>query len=152
MDYGSSIQTTASNSSTSSLDRVQNQAGRLICGGFRSTPSAACEIDANLEPLDIRRERATLEATERYRRLPQSHPNKQQIDCWKSNQRIQQLSPIQASHNIMEKHHLPENREPLEKVQNNPPGTTTKKANIKTTLLDSSLNRTPTHLSSCREF
>ena len=131
MDYGSSIQTIASNSSTSSLDRVQNQAGRLICGGFRSTPSAACEIDANLEPLDIRRERATLEATERYRRLPQSHPNKQQIDCWKSNQRIQQLSPIQASHNIMEKHQLPENREPLEKVQNNPPGTTTKRLTSK---------------------
>ena len=41
----------------------------------------------------------------------------------------------------MEKHQLPENREPLEKVQNNPPGTTTKKANIKTTLLDSSLNK-----------
>ena len=79
MDYGSPFQIIASNSSTSSLGRVQNQAGRLICGGFRSTPSAACEIDSNMEPLDIRRERATLEATERYRRLPQSHPNRQQI-------------------------------------------------------------------------
>ena len=64
MDYGASIQTIASKSSTSSLDTVQNQAGRLICGAFRSTPSAACEIDANLEPLNITRERATLEATE----------------------------------------------------------------------------------------
>ena len=41
----------------------------------------------------------------------------------------------------MEKHHPPENREPLQKVQNNPPGTITGKAKIKTTLLDSSLNK-----------
>ena len=45
----------------------------------------------------------------------------------------------------MENHHLPENREPLEKVQN-PPGTTTKKANIKTTLLDSFLNKNTNQL------
>ena len=141
MDYGSSLQTIASKTSTSSLDRVQNQAGRLICGGFRSTPSAACEIDANLEPLDIRRERATLEATERYRRLPRNHPNKKQIDCWRSNQRLQQLSPIQAACNIMEKHHLPENREPLKKVPDNPPGTEMKKADIRTNLLDPNLNK-----------
>ena len=141
MDYGASLQTIASKSTTSSLDRIQNQAGRLICGGFRSTPSAACEIDANLEPMDIRRERATLEATERYRRLPEKHPNRKQIDRWRSTQRLQQLSPIQAAHNIMEKHHLPDNREPLQKIQNIPPGTTLRKAVIKTTLLDPSLNK-----------
>ena len=141
MDYGSSLQTIASKSSTSNLDRVQNQAGRLICGGFRSTPSAACEIDANLEPLDLRRERATLEATERYRRLPKNHPNRQQVDSWRSNQRLQQVSPIQAAHNINEKHHLPENRKPLQKYQDIPPGTTLSKASIRTSLLDQSLNK-----------
>ena len=41
----------------------------------------------------------------------------------------------------MEKHHLPENREPLQKVQNNPPGTITEKANINTTLLTLVLNK-----------
>ena len=141
MDYGASLQTIASKSTTSSLDRVQNQASRLICGGFRSTPTAACEIDANLEPMDIRRERATLEATERYRRLPENHPNRRQIDRWRSNQRLQQLSPIQASQNIMEKHHLPENRKPLQKVPDIPPGTSLKNATIKTSLLDPSLNK-----------
>ena len=141
MDYGASIQTVASKSTTSSLDRVQNQAGRLICGAFRSTPSAACEIDANLEPLDLRRERANLEATERYRRLPTCHPNRQQIDSWRSNQRLQQLSPIQAAHITMEKHHLPDNREPLQRVSDIPPGTVMRKAYIKTTLLDPSLNK-----------
>ena len=54
MDYGSSLQTVASKAATTSLDKVQNQALRFICGGMRSTPTAACEIDANIEPLDIR--------------------------------------------------------------------------------------------------
>ena len=141
LDYGSSLQTIASKSTTSNLDRVQNQAGRLICGGFRSTPSAACEIDAGLEPLDLRRERATLEATERYRRLPKHHPNRRQVDHWRSIQRLQQVSPIQAAHNIDGKHHLPTNRKPLQKFQDIPPGTTIRKPNIKTNLLDKSLNK-----------
>ena len=141
MDYGSSLQTIASKSTTSNLDRVQNQAGRLICGGFRSTPSAACEIDAGLEPLDLRRERSTLEATERYKRLPKHHPNRQQMDQWRSIQRLQQVSPIQAAYNINEKHHLPGNRKPLQKFQDIPPGTVLRKANIKTTLQDQSLNK-----------
>ena len=91
--------------------------------------------------MDLRRERSTIEATERYRRLPEKHPNRKQIDRWRSNQRLQQLSPLQSAHNIMEKHHLPENREPLEKVSNIPPGTTLRKAVIKTTLLDPNLNK-----------
>ena len=41
----------------------------------------------------------------------------------------------------MEKHHLPDNREPLQKVQTIPPGTILKKADIRTTLLNPSLSK-----------
>ena len=66
MDYAMPIQAVASKSTRESLDKVQNQSLRLVCGGMRSTPSAACEIDANVEPLGLRRERAVLECIERY--------------------------------------------------------------------------------------
>ena len=65
MDYALPIQAIASKSNKESLDRVQSQSLRLVCGGMRSTPSAACEIDANIEPLDLRREKAVLESVER---------------------------------------------------------------------------------------
>ncbi|MCG8431457.1 MAG: hypothetical protein MJA29_09835, partial [Candidatus Omnitrophica bacterium] len=57
MDYGLSLQSIASQQLRSSLDGVQNQALRFICGGLRSSPTAACEIDSSLEPMDLRRER-----------------------------------------------------------------------------------------------
>ena len=69
------LQAIASKRTTSSLDIVQNQALRLVCGGMRTTPTAACEIDARVEPLDLRRERAVMESFERYKRFDTDHPN-----------------------------------------------------------------------------
>ena len=51
------LQSIASKTTAASLDSVQNQALRLVCGGMRTTPTAACEVDARVEPLDLRRER-----------------------------------------------------------------------------------------------
>ena len=68
MDYAQPIQAIASKSTADSLDKVQNQALRLVCGGMRTTPTAACEIDANIEPLDSLRDKSLLESVERYRK------------------------------------------------------------------------------------
>ena len=57
LEYAQPIQTAASKSNLDSVDKLQNQALRLVCGGMRSTPTAALEIDANVEPLKLRRER-----------------------------------------------------------------------------------------------
>ena len=141
MDYAQSLQTVASKTAISSLDRVQNQALRLICGGLRTTPTAACEIEANIEPLDLRRERATLEATERYKRLPTYHPNRQQVDKWCRQNRLKQISPIQAAQAINEKHHLPEERELLQKAATLPPGHELKCCTILPYLLDPSITK-----------
>ena len=46
MEHALPLQAVASKRTTSSLDTVQNQALRLVCGGMRTTPTAACEIDA----------------------------------------------------------------------------------------------------------
>ena len=140
MEYGLSLHTVASKTTTSLLDRVQNQALRLICGGLRTTPTAACEIEANIEPMDLRRERATLEATERYRRLPTGHPNRQQIDKWSRKDRLKQVSPIRAAEIYNEKHHLPQNREPTQKFTPLPPGQNIKVGLIRPLSLTRSIN------------
>ena len=87
------IQAIASKSTKESLDRVQNQSLRLVCGGMRSTPSAACEVDASIEPLDLRREKSVLESVERYKRMDEKHPNRVLVDTWKASNRLKQKSP-----------------------------------------------------------
>ena len=47
---------TCSEDNQNSLDKIQNSALRLV-----NTPTAACEIHANVEPLGKRREKVALE-------------------------------------------------------------------------------------------
>ena len=74
MDYNIVLQNICSKSTKERLDKVQNQALRLICGGMRSSPTAACEISANIEPLEKRRKKAALELYERAKRMDPTHP------------------------------------------------------------------------------
>ena len=43
---------------------------------MKSTPTEACEIDGNVEPLNMRRDPSVLEMFERYKRNDDEHPNK----------------------------------------------------------------------------
>ena len=82
MDYNIPLQTVASKCAVLSLDKVQNQALRLICGAIRTTPTAACEIDDNIKPRDLTRKRSLIETVERYRRQEPDHPNRKLIETW----------------------------------------------------------------------
>ena len=64
MDYNLMLQATCSKPTRASLDKVQNHALRFISGAMRSTPTAACEIHTNVEPLNLRREAAVIEGIE----------------------------------------------------------------------------------------
>ena len=92
MEYNLPLQSIASETTQSTLDRVESQAVHFISGGMRSTPTAACHIDTNIEPLKLRREAAVVEAVERYRREDEDHPNKTIVETWKPNNRIKQNS------------------------------------------------------------
>ena len=87
LDYNMSIQMTCSKTRQEGLDKIQNNALRMICGGMKTTPTAATEIMANIEPLSMRREKSTIEAYERCKRMPENHPARQRIlvlmDRWK---------------------------------------------------------------------
>ena len=145
MDYALPIQAIASNSTQETLDKVQNQSLRLVCGGMRSNPSAACEIDANVEPLALRRERSVLECVERFRRLDKNHPNRKLTDNWKTTQRLKQKSPLMIAKELYEEHPMPEERLIEEKFTPIDPWTNLETPHIKTTLLDENVNKNSDH-------
>ena len=59
---------------------------------MRSTPTTACGIDVDIEPLGLRREGAVIEMVERYKRSDQDNPNRKIVEEWKQDNRIQQNS------------------------------------------------------------
>ena len=137
-DYNLVLQNICNKSSKTSLDTVQNQALRLISGGMRTTPTAACEIHTNIEPLEFRRKRAALELYERSKRLECNHPNRILVDKWKPNKRLKNTTSIlDTVIDLQERHHLPERREPLRRVPPTlPPHLVIRKPEIRKALLD----------------
>ncbi|GFR67602.1 RNA-directed DNA polymerase from mobile element jockey [Elysia marginata] len=83
LDYNLCLQASSSKTVQSEIDRVHNYALRFICGGMRSTPTAANEIHARIEPLGLRREKATLEIYEKAQRMNPLHPAKLLVENWK---------------------------------------------------------------------
>ena len=137
LDYNLVLQNLCSKATKSSIDSIQNHALRFISGGMRSSPTAACEIHTNIEPLEIRRERAALELYERSKRLERDHPNRILVDKWKPNKRLKTPSIMDKVLDLKDKHHLPENREPLERVPPTlPPHLMLRKPDLRKTLLD----------------
>ena len=121
MDYNIVLQNSCSKATRQELDKVQNQALRLICGGMRTSPTAACEISANIEPLELRRQKAALDLYERAKRMDPTHPCRVLVDKWKCLARLQQKSILHVVEDLKLKHHLPDNRAPLEKVNSTLP-------------------------------
>ena len=79
LDYGSTTCTSASKTSNYTLDKVQNQALRLITGSMRSTPIKIMEETNAIQSLSKRREvRIMIQADERYKCSP-SHPMRTKI-------------------------------------------------------------------------
>ena len=97
MDYNLPLQTIASKGAVLSLDKVQNQALRLICGAIRTTPTAACEIDANIKLRDLTRKRYLIETVERFRRQEPDHPNRKLTETWKPVGRIQLITLLNVA-------------------------------------------------------
>ncbi|GFR75153.1 retrovirus-related Pol polyprotein from type-1 retrotransposable element R1 4 [Elysia marginata] len=80
MEYNLARQSISSRTNKDLLDRVKSQAVHFISGGMRSTPTAACEIHKNIEPLRLQRDAAVMNMVERYKRSDKSHSNRQLID------------------------------------------------------------------------
>ena len=134
LDCNMSLQVSCSKTRQEELNKIQNNALRLISGGLRSTPTAAAEIMTNIEPLDMRREKATIETFERCHRMPPSHPAKKLVERWTPKHRIKNKSILHHVQSIREKTKLPEERAPLRKIPSKPPNELCSPPEIETTL------------------
>lgn len=102
---------------------------------MRSTPTTACGIDVDIEPLGLRREGAVIEMVERYKRSDQDNPNRKIVEEWKQDHRIQQNSILKIEKKLQEKHQLPGNRAPLQQFdKNTPPYLELRRPNIRTSI------------------
>ena len=110
-DYSAPLQATASNTNQGKLDRLQDQGLRFVCGALRTTPTSACEIDANVEPLRLRRERYTALTLERFRRIEENNPCREMVDNWEPKDRIKKKSFLKTSTILAEENRFPEERE-----------------------------------------
>ena len=79
LEYGSTTFTSASKSTLYTLDKVQNQAMRLIKGAMKSTPIKVMEETTAIPSLGHRRDMRNLIQAERYKCSP-SHPMKIRIN------------------------------------------------------------------------
>ena len=111
LEYGAALMTTCSTANLKHLDRIQNSAVRFINGGMRSTPTAACEVHANIEPLGLRREKATLELFEKCKREEKGNPNRKLVDEWHPETRLKQKSVLHKVLELQTKHNLPNQRQ-----------------------------------------
>ena len=92
LEYGSTTFTSASKSTLYMLDKVQNQAMRLITGAMKSTPIKVMEETTAISSLGYRRDMRNLIQAERYKCSP-SHPMKVRINGMTKN-RIKRESII----------------------------------------------------------
>ena len=118
MEYSLALQSVSSRSNQKSVDIIQNHALRFISGGMKSSPTAACEIHANVEPMQIRREAAVVETIERYKRLGANHPNRKIVDAPRPKQRIKKKSILSVAEDLKEKYNMPHDREPIKLFDN----------------------------------
>ena len=77
------------------LDKVQNQALRIITGAMRSTPIKAMEQLTGIQPLNQRREAKIMVQAQKYRCLP-DHPMKSKLDSLTKN-RLKRSSFVHES-------------------------------------------------------
>ena len=113
LEYGSTAWSTCAKTTQQALDKVQNQALRIITGAMRSTPIKDMEQLTSIQPLNQRREAKIMVQAEKFRCLP-DHPMKHKLDSLTKN-RLQRSSFVHESKRLSRqyKEQLPKNILPL---------------------------------------
>ena len=106
---------------------------------MRTTPTAACKID--IEPLKLRRNRATIAAVERYKRLEDNHPNKLLTERNRKQTKRKQRTLLQIADELSKNHHLPNNREKISRATSYIPGQNFRLPIIRTQLNDKNISK-----------
>ena len=103
LEYGLTTLSSASKSAIYILDKVQNQALRLITGSMKSIPIRVMEETIVIQPLSKRRDMRNIIQGERYKCLP-SHPMRKRMDAM-TKHRIKKKSFILKNNNLKRKYY-----------------------------------------------
>ena len=107
LEYGSTAWSTSAKTNQQALDRVQNQALRLITGAMKTTPIQAMEKVTGIQPLQERRDTKILLQAEKFR-CQNKHPMNQKVEGLTKN-RLKRSSFVHDSKRLRRAHisHLP---------------------------------------------
>ncbi|KAK7087559.1 hypothetical protein V1264_021593 [Littorina saxatilis] len=114
LEYGAPAWSSACKSNLQALDKVQNQALRILTGAKRSTPIKTMESLTGVQPLITRRDTKTLIQAEKYKSLPK-HPMDSRMEKPIRN-RLKRSSFVHQSRSLKRQYlpHLPESTLPLD--------------------------------------
>ena len=117
LEYGATAWSTAAKTNLQAIDKVQNQALRIITGAMKSTPITAMEEVTGIQPLKTRRDMKILIQAEKFK-CQQGHPMKERMGK-PSRSRIQRDNFVSKAKNLGKDHlsHLP--AETLSPIQHN---------------------------------
>ena len=118
LEYGSTAWSTAAKTNLSKLDKVQNQALRIMTGAMKSTPIQEMEKTTCIQPLNQRREAKTLMQGMKFRCLPE-HPMNERLNRYTKNR----LSRRSFVHEVKRLERLHAEALPTEVTPLHPPDT-----------------------------
>lgn len=102
LEYGASAWCTAAKTHQQTLDRVQNQALRIITGSMKSTPIQAMEKVTAIPPLSKRRDAKLMVQAQKYRSLPE-HPMGKRLEKGTKN-RLKRSSFLHETRRLERQH------------------------------------------------
>ena len=94
LEYGQQIYSSASASNLRRLDRVQQSAGRIITGLRHSCPGEIVLFEADLLPLNMRRETCLMKYFSKLLSYGAQHRTADYLLHWTNNQRLRRDSPF----------------------------------------------------------
>ena len=120
LEYGSAAWSTTAKSNLQTMDKVQNQALRLITGAMRSTPIQAMEKTTGIQPLQDRRKAKIAIQSERFK-CQEKHPMKSKLEGLTRN-RLKRESFVHKAKTISRAYlgHLPTQTSPPLLNKSNP--------------------------------
>ena len=135
LEYGSAAWSSAANTNLQALDKVQNQALRVMTGAMKSTPIAQMEKTTNIQPLKERRETKILQQAEKYM-CSVNNPMKERMEDL-ARGRLQRSSFVHQAKRLRRQHaqEIPENLQPLSHIPEVTPWRDTNiRVKVKTTI------------------
>lgn len=134
LEYGSTSWMTAAKTHQQTLDKVQNQALRIITGAMKTTPIVKMEETTNIPPLTKRRELKAMLQANKFR-CSQNHPMKERLQA-PSSRRLKRSSFAVESRALNRKHQeiLPNQVIPLSFSLDAPPWEDRENITVRTTV------------------